>query len=76
MTRMLTLGSIPSTFSKQCETFSRSGTAVFELSTRFGDLFKYKDGADEAAKEAARKLLFLELTQGESCCCFGRAKPP
>ena len=49
----------------QCDTFSRSSTAVFELSTRFGDLFKYEEGADEATKESARKLLFLELTQGE-----------
>ncbi|CAD6588003.1 MAG: hypothetical protein CYPHOPRED_004218 [Cyphobasidiales sp. Tagirdzhanova-0007] len=53
-------------FRQKCETFSRSGDAVFELSTRFADLFMYEDGASAEKKEAARKLIFHELTQGES----------
>ena len=54
----------------QCDTFARSGTAVFELSTRFAEPFKYPEGADEQTREQARKLLFAELTQ---VCLWGNS---
>lgn len=54
----------------QCETFSRSGQAVFELSLRFAEVFKAEEGASEEKKEAARKLLFVELTQ---VCLWGNS---
>ena len=54
----------------QCDTFARSGTAVFELSTRFAEPFKYPEGADEATREKARQLLFAELTQ---VCLWGNS---
>jgi len=57
-------------FRQKCDTFARSSTAVFELSTRFGDLFKYADGSDEGAKNEARRLLFHELTQ---VCLWGNS---
>jgi len=57
-------------FRQKCDTFARSSTAVFELSTRFGELFKYGDAANETDKEEARKLLFHELTQ---VCLWGNS---
>ena len=47
----------------QCDTFSRSSDAVFELSTRFVEPFKHKEGLSEAEKLEAERLMFLELTQ-------------
>jgi len=57
-------------FRQKCDTFARSGTAVFELSTRFAEPFKYPEGADEQTRENARKLLFAELTQ---VCLWGNS---
>jgi len=57
-------------FRQKCETFSRSGQAVFELSTRFAELFMYNDTDSEEKKEAARKILFMELTQ---VCLWGNS---
>lgn len=51
-------------FRQKCDTFARSGQAVFELSMRFAELFSYKEQDDESMKEKAKKLLFEELTQG------------
>ena len=47
----------------QCDTFSRSSDAVFELSTRFVEPFKHKEGLSEPEKLEAERLMFLELTQ-------------
>jgi hypothetical protein len=49
----------------QCDTFSRSSEAVFELSMRFADPFKL-DKHTEAERPEAERLMFLELTQGLS----------
>ena len=48
----------------QCDTFSRSSDAVFELSTRFAEPFKQLDGISDDEKTDAGRLMFLELTQG------------
>lgn len=51
-------------FRQKCDTFSRSGNAVFELSTRFAAPFTYEASVDtEEKRRHVRKLLFLELTQ-------------
>ncbi|KAK0521196.1 Hairy/enhancer-of-split with YRPW motif protein 2 [Tilletia horrida] len=57
-------------FRQKCDTFSRSGTAVFELSTRFAEPFAYAPEATDEEKYAARKLLFHELSQ---VCLWGNA---
>lgn len=57
-------------FRQKCDTFSRSGTAVFELSSRFADPFHYEEGATEEEKNKARQLVFHELTQ---VCLWGNA---
>ncbi|KAN0065556.1 Hairy/enhancer-of-split with YRPW motif protein 2 [Thecaphora frezii] len=57
-------------FRQKCDTFSRSGTAVFELSTRFAEPFSYEPNATEEEKLKARQLLFHELTQ---VCLWGNA---
>lgn len=57
-------------FRQKCDTFSRSNTAVFELSTRFAEPFAYEAGATEDQKLKARELLFHELTQ---VCLWGNA---
>ncbi|CAD6889901.1 unnamed protein product [Tilletia controversa] len=57
-------------FRQKCDTFSRSGTAVFELSTRFAEPFSYPAEATDEEKTLARKLLFHELTQ---VCLWGNA---
>ena len=49
---------------RQCDTFSRSTDAVFELSLRFADPFKISDKLSAAEKLEAERLMFLELTQG------------
>jgi len=48
----------------QCDTFSRSADAVFELSLRFADPFKISEKLSPAEKLEAERLMFLELTQG------------
>lgn len=48
----------------QCDTFSRSADAVFELSMRFADPFKISDDLSAKEKLEAERLMFLELTQG------------
>lgn len=51
-------------FRQKCDTFGRSGTAVFELSTRFAEPFTYAANVtSESDKKDVRQLLFLELTQ-------------
>lgn len=50
-------------FRQKCDTFSRSSTAVFELSTRFAEPFHYEVQATEEEKAKARELVFRELTQ-------------
>lgn len=57
-------------FRQKCDTFSRSSTAVFELSTRFADPFHHEAGATEEEKLKAAKLVFHELTQ---VCLWGNA---
>ncbi|GAA98802.1 uncharacterized protein L969DRAFT_76534 [Mixia osmundae IAM 14324] len=57
-------------FRQKCDTFSRSSQAVFELSTRFADDFKYATGIDEAGQAKARQLIFHELTQ---VCLWGNS---
>lgn len=50
----------------QCDTFSRSSQAVFELSMRFSAPFTYEADIDsEEKKIALRKATFHELTQGQ-----------
>jgi hypothetical protein len=53
-------------FRQKCDTFSRSNQAVFELSQRFSNPHVHEDGLSEEAKLEKNKLIFLELTQGES----------
>lgn len=50
-------------FRQKCETFGRSGTAVFELSTRFAVPDQPMKGATAEEQEKRAQLLFLELTQ-------------
>ncbi|KAM0747738.1 DUF89-domain-containing protein [Meredithblackwellia eburnea MCA 4105] len=59
-------------FRQKCETFSRSGDAVFELSTRFADpwVIDEKIKNDPAKLLEAKKLLFHELTQ---VCLWGNS---
>lgn len=57
-------------FRQKCDTFARSSTAVFELSTRFADPFAHQAGASEEEKLKAAKLVFHELTQ---VCLWGNA---
>lgn len=51
----------------QCDTFSRSTDAVFELSTRFAEPFQHKKHLSGPEKLEAERLMFLELTQSTSC---------
>lgn len=53
-------------FRQKCDTFSRSSQAVFELSTRFSAPQEADANLSAEAKLEKDKLLFLELTQGES----------
>jgi len=55
---------------QKCATFSRSSTAVFELSTRFAEPFHYEEGATDEEKVKARELVFRELAQ---VCLWGNA---
>lgn len=55
----LTGSSLPT----ECETFSRSGDAVFELSTRFAEPFFNDTKLSSEEQLKAKKLMFLELTQ-------------
>ncbi|KAH8923345.1 DUF89-domain-containing protein [Atractiella rhizophila] len=57
-------------FRQKCETFSRSGQAVFELSLRFAQPFKYAEGNTEEQNTEQRRLLFHELTQ---VCLWGNS---
>lgn len=50
-------------FRQKCETFSRSGDAVFELSTRFAEPYLADSKLSDEDQLSAKKLLFLELTQ-------------
>jgi hypothetical protein len=56
-------------FRQKSDTFSRSGDAVFELSTRFADPPKMIQEEGQAKQEQL-KLLFMELTQ---VCLWGNA---
>lgn len=48
----------------QCDTFSRSAEAVFELSMRFAEPFKQPENISDQERTEAERLMFLELTQG------------
>ncbi len=50
----------------QCDTFSRSHDAVFELSMRFAEPFTLKENLSAEEKLEAERLMFLELTQSMS----------
>ncbi|KOS15981.1 hypothetical protein Malapachy_3445 [Malassezia pachydermatis] len=50
-------------FRQKCDTFGRSGAAVFELSTRFAVPPTVPEGISAEERECMRQLLFLELTQ-------------
>lgn len=50
-------------FRQKCDTFSRSGTAVFELSMRFATPQKQDSSLSHEEAQQVKKLLFLELTQ-------------
>ena len=58
-------------FRQKCDTFSRSNTAVFELSTRFSHPTPQDEHLSEEAKRQKDKLIFLELTQGWSKTSLG-----
>ncbi|EMD32646.1 hypothetical protein CERSUDRAFT_58452 [Gelatoporia subvermispora B] len=53
-----------------CDTFSRSCDAVFELSMRFADPWKHKEGLSDEQKLEEERLMFLELTQ---ICLWGNS---
>ncbi|GAA5985642.1 hypothetical protein JCM11641_001459 [Rhodosporidiobolus odoratus] len=57
-------------FRQKCETFSRSGDAVFELSMRFAEPFKQVDKATPDEQREALRLMFHELTQ---VCLWGNS---
>ncbi|KAL7285571.1 LOW QUALITY PROTEIN: hypothetical protein ACG7TL_000675 [Trametes sanguinea] len=57
-------------FRQKCDTFSRSHDAVFELSMRFAEPFKLKDGLSLEEKTEAERLMFIELTQ---ICLWGNS---
>lgn len=57
------LAALHSRIIPQCDTFSRSSDAVFELSTRFVEPFKHKESLSDTEKLEAERLMFLELTQ-------------
>lgn len=52
-------------FRQKCDTFSRSNQAVFELSQRFSEPQSIDANLSEQEQLEKKKLLFLELTQGE-----------
>lgn len=54
-------------FRQKCDTFSRSNQAVFELSQRFSESQTIDANLSEEEQLEKKKLLFLELTQGEKC---------
>jgi len=57
-------------FRQKCDTFSRSSDAVFELSTRFVEPFKHKEGLSVPDRTEAERLMFMELTQ---ICLWGNS---
>ncbi|ODN78566.1 hypothetical protein L202_04177 [Cryptococcus amylolentus CBS 6039] len=57
-------------FRQKCDTFSRSNTAVFELSQRFQEPRTHDAGISAEEKLEKDKLLFLELTQ---VCLWGNS---
>ena len=57
-------------FCQTCDTFARSSDAVFELSTRFAIPFKLAGGLTDDQALAARRAVFLELTQ---VCLWGNS---
>lgn len=59
----------------QCDTFSRSADAVFELSLRFAEPFKISEKLSPAEKLEAERLMFLELTQGQKLSIISLAFP-
>ena len=62
-------------FRQKCDTFSRSNTAVFELSTRFSQPQPIDANISAEDQLKKNKLLFHELTQGAFgfpvCKAFG-----
>ncbi|GAA6021492.1 hypothetical protein JCM10207_005777 [Rhodosporidiobolus poonsookiae] len=57
-------------FRQKCETFSRSGDAVFELSTRFAEPYKVDTSVSTEEQLEAKRLMFHELTQ---VCLWGNS---
>ncbi|KAL7336712.1 hypothetical protein BJY59DRAFT_761782 [Rhodotorula toruloides] len=57
-------------FRQKCETFSRSGDAVFELSLRFAEPWKQAEGLSQEKQLEAKRLMFHELTQ---ICLWGNS---
>ncbi|GAA5827619.1 hypothetical protein JCM11251_001759 [Rhodosporidiobolus azoricus] len=57
-------------FRQKCETFSRSGDAVFELSMRFAEPFQLVKDASPEDQLEAKRLMFRELTQ---VCLWGNS---
>ena len=53
-------------FRQKCDTFSRSSQAVFELSMRFSAPQPAEANLSEDARREKNKLIFHELSQGES----------
>ncbi|KAK7058503.1 Hairy/enhancer-of-split with YRPW motif protein 2 [Paramarasmius palmivorus] len=60
-------------YRQKCDTFSRSSEAVFELSMRFAEPFTLTENLSADEKLEAERLMFLELTQGESSHLLSRA---
>jgi hypothetical protein len=58
----------------QCDTFSRSSDAVFELSLRFAEPFKISEDLSPEARLEEERLMFLELTQGDSFLYYARVQ--
>ncbi len=54
----------------QCDTFSRSSEAVFELSMRFAEPFTLSDDLASDKRLETERLMFLELTQ---VCLWGNS---
>lgn len=50
-------------FRQKCDTFARSGTAVFELSSRFAEPHEPDASLSPEEAQKVKELLFLELTQ-------------
>ncbi|OCH89548.1 DUF89-domain-containing protein [Obba rivulosa] len=57
-------------FRQKCDTFSRSYEAVFELSMRFAEPWRHRDGLTDEQRLEEERLMFMELTQ---ICLWGNS---